>query len=499
MSTALWLLLALASAAVLAVAIPQEPTGAAQVAAWRSTAEGPGALVVAFFDVLGLFDVFGSWWFLGLTGLLLSSLLACLLPRTRTLLRSWQTPPPAGRNLHRLSHLATFVTSAPVDDVQEQARRILRRQRYRVRAVLADEAPNGRSQLAAEAGRRSRELSSLVFHWSILLMLAAALAGHLHGFTGQVDLVVGERFAETRLAYDRPRAGPLFDIEDHRGFVVILQDFRTSQLPDGTPAEFVATVAVDAAGGGPHPRSQGGAGVADSVEVSVNHPLVHDGVRLHLARYGWAPRVVVREEMTGEPLFDAPVLLGSAGPLAWKGGAVIDAGHTIDVVMLADATVDADGRPVTIRASAPSAPAAASPAPPTVFVVSVRDGEEVTETGMRAPATRAAAGTAIVPDADARPLEGSGWTVELADTQLWAGFQVTRTPGLRALLVAGVLLLLGLTGSLYAYPRRVWVEAQRCADGTRVTIGGVARCRPWTFEQSFPELVSSLRRSLPAR
>jgi cytochrome c biogenesis protein len=49
--------------------------------------------VAAAFDALGLFDVYGSWWFMGSSSLLFVSLTGCLIPRWR---RS-SAPPPPGR------------------------------------------------------------------------------------------------------------------------------------------------------------------------------------------------------------------------------------------------------------------------------------------------------------------------------------------------------------------------------------------------------------------
>jgi cytochrome c biogenesis protein len=497
MSTALWLLLALATAAMLAVAVPQEATAADQVAHWRAGVSGPGTAVARLLDGAGLFDVFGSWWFRGLTLLLLTSLVACLLPRTRGLARGWRAPPAAGRNLDRVRHRATFVTPLSVDELLPSAAKVLRRQRYRIRLIDASASPSGHPQLAAEAGRRARETASLTFHWSIPLLLAGVLIGQLHGFTGQVDVVVGDRFAETRLSYDDARPGPLSRLDHHRGFVISLQQFRTSQLPDGTPAEFVATVAIHEPTG-----ADQGTGTVElpPVEVSINHPLVHDGVRLHLARYGWAPRVIVRDA-TGEAVFDAPVLLAAAGPLAWRGVAAMDADTALDVVWLSDSTVDDEGRPTSFGSRAPGGSADSSSTlstatGPSVALVEIHRGRDV----MRTIGTRREIDPAAVPHGTATVVENQGpaalgdWTIELGATPMWAGFQVTRTPGLRLLLAAAVLLLAGLTGSLRAYPRRVWVEAVPVLGGTRVTIAGVARHRPWTFDESFPRIVAAVRR-----
>jgi cytochrome c biogenesis protein len=115
MATALWLLLALAIATVIATFIPQEPVIPPTVAEWRAGTMGPGEGVAAAFDALGLFDVFGAPWFMALTVLLLVSLTGCLVPRVRGFAKVVRRPPSAGRNLARLCRLRRLWLSPAAD------------------------------------------------------------------------------------------------------------------------------------------------------------------------------------------------------------------------------------------------------------------------------------------------------------------------------------------------------------------------------------------------
>src|SRR5918998_105570 len=83
MRTALILLLVVAVASIFGSLIPQ--VGVARGAVLRMYAEHPARAQV--YESLGLFDVYGSWWFTTTYVLLLISLASCLIPRTRALRR----------------------------------------------------------------------------------------------------------------------------------------------------------------------------------------------------------------------------------------------------------------------------------------------------------------------------------------------------------------------------------------------------------------------------
>ena len=70
MRTAIILLLMLAAAAVVGSLIPQIPNSPERVAAYQLDHPFWGT----FFSAAGFFDVFGSWWFALITGLLFVSL-----------------------------------------------------------------------------------------------------------------------------------------------------------------------------------------------------------------------------------------------------------------------------------------------------------------------------------------------------------------------------------------------------------------------------------------
>jgi cytochrome c biogenesis protein len=99
---------------------------------------------------------------------------------------------------------------------------------------------------------------------------------------------------------------------------------------------------------------------------------------------------------------------------------------------------------------------------------------------------------------------GESWTlddgtkVEFLGTREWITLQVRHDPGAPVVLVAAVLLLVGLLGSLTVRRRRVWfrlIPAPADGDGdherTIVEAGGLARAEYAGFDAEFAKLVAA--------
>ena len=502
MSTALGLLFALAAAAIVATFVPQEPVLAPTVAEWRAGVDaagdpaGPGQAVSAVLDALRLYDVFGSAWFMTLTVLLFVSLSGCLLPRYRAFLKVARRPPAAGRDLDRLTSRRVLATSATPEEALAAAEGVLRRRRFRRRRLSAADSPTGTAQLAAERGHW-REGGSLLFHSAFYLLLVGVVVGQLFSFTGQVNLVEGAAFTDTRLSYDGARPGRLFGLTDHTGFRLGLEDFTVDYHPDFTPADFVSRVALQGADG------------ERSADVRVNHPVVVDGMKVFQARFGMAPRVVVKLAETGRVLHDAPVILSDAGGSQWTGVAKVPIGGeagpdgaappemALDIALLPDADLGEAGGALQSVSRSPRADNPVLFA--NVYVGDLGLSRPVPPSQLRG-AWRAEqiVGDVVLPEGGSATVAGDVFSVEFPELAMWSGFQVSRAPGRGILLAAAVLVLSGLIPSLYAYRRRLWVTARPGTGGTEVVLAGVALQRPSTFTEEFTAVGDALRRSLPA-
>jgi cytochrome c biogenesis protein len=92
-----------------------------------------------------------------------------------------------------------------------------------------------------------------------------------------------------------------------------------------------------------------------------------------------------------------------------------------------------------------------------------------------------------------------GSTLEFVGTRQWAGLRVDNDPGQDAVLVASVLMMLGLIGSLTIRRRRLWVRlAPAATGGTVVTVGGLARADADSYAEEFDQTAAGIGRLDPA-
>lgn len=484
MSTALVLLFALATAAVVATFVPQEPVIARTVVDWRAGVAGPGEGWARLFDALSLFDVFGSWWFMALVVLLFTSLTGCLVPRHAAFWKAARRLPPAGRNLGQLTCHEVLPTSLGAEDALAAAENVLRR--YRRRRV---EAADGAPQLAAERGRW-REGGSLIFHTAFYVLLAGVVIVHSFGWTGQVNVVEGDAFTDTTLGYQAQDPGRFWDVAKHRGFTVRLDDFGVSYYPQQpfVPSEFVSRVTID----------DQGRQVMRQAPIRVNHPLIYEGMKIYQARFGFAPELVLRTA-DGAELFRAPVLLTQSGPF-WVGREKVAPGNPaksipqigIDVALIPDASIVDD----QLRVHSPQA---RNPR----LAVSLYAGDLGLDQAVPLSSLdwgqRELVGQAMLRPGESAPMVDGNLAVEFADLPMWSGFQVSYRPGLVILLAAGILILVGLVPSLYSYRRRMWVEARQRDYGCDVVLAGVALQRKPAFADEFARVRDGLAAALDAR
>lgn len=499
MSTALYLLLALAAVTVTATFVPQEPVIPTTVRAWRAGTEGPGEEVAATFDQLGLFDIYGSWWFNTLVVLLAISLVGCLVPRFRAYWRTVRQPPAPGRNLRRLTHHAEVASDLPPQQAIENADAVLARRRLRRRRLPADEAPTGHEQLAAERGH-AREAGSLLFHVSFFVLLAGAIIGQTFGFVSQVNVVEGEAFADTPVGYDSYDPGRFWDQGDHPGVTVRLDDFAASYHDDAAAgggaqsslvaADFASQVTVLDDG---EPVEAG--------TVRVNEPLSHAGLSLYQIRFGFAPDLQVTTG-GGTVLAEGTTnLIEEGSSMIWTGVMPVESTEpdtqiALELALLPDAAMNEDGVPVS-RSNEPDNPRLA---------ISLWHGPLGLEQNRPPREFDREAGSRldqplILAPGETGTFEPLDLDVTFRDMPFWSGFQVAHEPGRGVLLAGAGMLLAGLIPSLYAYRRRIWVDAAPDGAGSRVIVAGVARHRSDRFAEQWPEIEHELAEAVgrPAR
>ena len=88
-------------------------------------------------------------------------------------------------------------------------------------------------------------------------------------------------------------------------------------------------------------------------------------------------------------------------------------------------------------------------------------------------------------------------SIEFEGVKPWTRIQVSQTPGKEVALAGVVLALIGLLGSLFIRPRRVWVRARREGEGTMVEVAALDRSGNGEMTEILDEIVAELRRTEP--
>jgi cytochrome c biogenesis protein len=474
MRTALVLLVVLAAASILGSLFPQEGISPQRVDQYF--ADHPALAPVL--DRLGLFDVFGSAWYMAIYVALLGALVACLVPRTRALVRVLRSRPPRGGDLARYRTRATFETSAPPEEAMAAARRVLRRHRFR----LADHD----GELAGEKGYL-REAASMLFHVSLLVLLVGLAYGKGYGYRGQAAIVEGETWANARVGYDSFSPGRFFGPERLAPFQLRLDDFTNSFHPDNTPKEFASHLTALDLDGRP----------LQSQRVAPNRPMTVDGVRIFQSDYGYVPVVRVRDAGGKELLALQEVLTLRDPASEWSTGAVKVTSSSPQV-----------GLELTMFTGLVTAPDCPGGAPfcndprlvRPVLVVLAYQGDLQAN---RAQSVFTLDRTKLEPLGD-RPLLlvpgqskklANGMEVSFTDLKQYSVLTLARDPGVPVVAVAAALLLAGLVPSLYVTRRRIWVRAVPAgAGGARVEVAGLALQGKPAFEAELARLAEQVRR-----
>ncbi|RYB90315.1 cytochrome c biogenesis protein ResB [Nocardioides glacieisoli] len=497
MRTALVLLLLLALAAIPGSAFPQEDIDSLAVSQWRD--DHPR--LTPIWDRLDLFSVYGSVWFSAIYLLLMISLVGCIIPRLFVYARALRARPPrAPRHLSRLPESTSYVTDEDPDVVLRRAEDVIHRRRFRV------DWNEGSDAVAAERGHL-REAGNLLFHLAVIVVLVGVAIGSLFGYKGGVILLNGDEygFSNGLTQYDDFAPGSLFDPAVMEPFAFRITDFDIDWLTDGPRAgmarKFVAHLDYETEPGA----------ATQQYDLRVNHPLSIGDTDIFLIGHGYAPVITVRDG-DGNVAQSGPQIFLPINPRTFESFGVVKAPDAQPTQLGFEGTFyptfqlgrDADG-----KLSMPSSAFGDAVDPlVSLFVysgdVGLDDGSGASVYVLdksRATQLRKADGQPF--RMDLRP----GETVTLPDglgsvtfegLERWNKIQISRTPGKFIALGGVVTALLGLLGSLFVRPRRLWVRARRQEDGT--TLVEVARLDrssggdPETGRSELDGIVAALRK-----
>jgi cytochrome c biogenesis protein len=477
MRTALVLLLLLALAAVPGSVIPQEGVDALGVTRWKD--QHPD--LTPIYERLDLFSVYDSVWFSAIYILLVISLVGCIVPRTFHYWRGFRAQPPAApRNLARLPAHASYRTDEEPEVVLERARAVLGK-RHRLRAEVEEVAHGGRGgppaarhetqpsrdrsdAVSAERGYL-REVGNLLFHLSVLVVLAGFAVGGLFGYQGGVILVKGSTFGNNLTQYDDFDPGGLFTPEQLDPFTFTVEDFDVEWLQDGraagTARGFEAQLSYE----------EGLDAEKQEYLLQVNHPLSIDDTDVFLIGHGYAPVITVRDG-NGDVAYRGPTIFLPQDASFLSFGVVKAPGAEPGEIGLEGlfypTYANVDGDPVTLMGDDLN---------PTISMLVYTGDLGLDDGSPQSVYVLDKSRATQVEDAEGDPLRldlQPGQTQDLPDglgsvtfegVEPWVRVQISQSPGKEVALIGVVLALIGLCGSLFIRPRRVWVRARAADDG----------------------------------
>lgn len=254
------LLLSLAVTSIVGTIIPQNENPAAYFRAY-------GEFVYKLFDLLGIFDMYHSWWFQFLLLLLTINIVVCSIDRLSV---TWKivfikNPKFNLSRFRKLSQKEVFDNKQkPKELVKVYESFISKHFRY----TRTEETDKGLC-VFAEKWRWTR-FGVYTVHLSVVLLLIGGLIGSLFGFEGFVNIPEGEKINNIRIR----NTGQIRSLD----FEILCDDFDISFYNNGAPKEYRSSLTIIEHGKPVYKK-----------DIIVNDPLRYKGVNIFQSSYGKMP------------------------------------------------------------------------------------------------------------------------------------------------------------------------------------------------------------------
>jgi cytochrome c biogenesis protein len=411
---------------------------------------------IRLLNALGLFDVFHTWWFILLLGLLGANITLASIERFPQVWRLFVRP-------HFLADPAfiralPFQREIPLDaQTPEEAMALASRKLQDLGYAPRPEALR-QGTLYIEKHRVAR-LAPYIVHASLLVIFAGAIVDGARGYRGFISLRPGTR-TDTIEPMTMPAA------PRRLGFAIRCDAAGMDRYPDGSPRQYWSRLAVE----------EDGREVARK-QISVNDPLTYKGVRFFQANYTptGSPHQLVMEASwhdNGAQKHRTLTLVPGAPAQLDEQGSVVELANFIPDFVL-------DGNQITSRSDEPRNPA--------ILLQVTRPG------GQRSSAWILAKSPELNPPNDS----GINFRFVNVEMENMTGLQVAYEPG-QWLIWGGCLsLTCGLMMALYLAHIRIWGVAGVDRKGRPVLLlGGQPSKYRENFERKFQELTRELEMTL---
>ena len=413
--------------------------------------------IVRLLNAVGLFDVFHTWWFILLLGLLGTNITLASIERFPQVWRLYVRP-------HFLAD-AAFIRALPFQREIPLGPRTPKEGMALASLTLenlgypprADVLPKG--TLYVEKHRLVR-LAPYLVHASLLIIFAGAIIDGTHGYRGYISLRPG---MSTEVVEPLTMPGARRQLD----FTLRCDGAGMDAYPDGSPRQYWSQLTVLEHG---HE--------VERKKIYVNDPLTYKGVRFFQASYSsssGSPRKLVMEaswlENGGEKDQMLTLIPGAPAPLGDQGATVELADFIPDYVL--------EGNQITSRSDEPRKPA--------IHLQVTRPGSQATHAWVLANSP------------ELNPPNDTGIRFRYVSVEMdsMTGLQVAREPGQWLIWVGCLLLTTGLMMALYLSHIRIWGIVAADHKGQPVLLlGGQPSKYRENFERKFHELTNQVEAAL---
>ena len=415
---------------------------------------------VRLLNALGLFDVFHTWWFILLLGLLGANITLASLERFPQVWRLFVRP-------HILAdewyvRQLPFRKEIPLGFHTPAEALALAKSKLSDLGYPPKPKSLEKGTLYVEKHRAAR-LAPYIVHASLLIIFAGAIIDGLWGFKGFVNLTPGARTQSVE-AMTTPGA------PHNLGFTLRCDGVGMERYTDGSPKQYWSQLAAE----------ESGREVVRKT-IYVNDPLTFKGVRFFQASYaptGTPDKLVFDASWAGQDGSQHPAQRISLQP--GKPARLDASGATVELTEFVPDFV-LDGNQISSRSDEPRNPA--------IQLSVTSPGGKQAEVWIFPKAPQMA------------PPNQSGINFQLRELEMgyMTGLQVAREPGQNLIWGGCLLLTAGLMMALYMSHVRLWGVVGRDRKGQpALLLGGQPSKYRESFERRFNELAGELEIALSA-
>lgn len=391
-------------------------------------------------------DMYHSYWFLALLGMLALNIIVCTFERFPPKWKSLLNHKPDrfdAKLIERFSNHQTITLNGNSDAVKEKLVNALKKKKY----GIVESGSKGDYHFYAWKGRMGR-LGSDVVHISLLLILLGAIIGSFAGYKDFRAVFVNGTM----------------EVPDAE-FKLRLDKFWIDYYDSGQIKQYNSVLTV----------IEGGKEVL-SKQIWVNEPLYYKGIRFYQSSYGQAwnrvEEAYIAIKRKSSDTVEMPV------PVKWDAVQQLpNSKYSVKLVGYAsDFAYDEKTNQVFSKSAEATNPAVR---------LEVYDGDKIVATPwlfLNYPGIFPA-----IPGAD------EDLVLTNYHPTMYSGLSINKDPGTNVVWAGTIVMGIGFVLAFFVYHRRLWMHIRDTGRSTELKIGGMINKNNLVFEKELKEIIESIK------